>query len=161
MRTRQWLVLVSGALFVSSIALVIAGARTTRAGASAAPAVQLRPTATVKQIMNGIVVPASTVLYDAVSSTATLTGVEERAPSTDEEWATLAANAATLVEAGNLLLLEGHAVDSGQWVTMTREFMDAGAAALKAAEARSTDGILSTGSDVNATCDKCHQLYQR
>jgi cytochrome c556 len=46
-------------------------------------------------------------------------------------------------------------------VKMTREFIDASKAALKAAEAKNADGILTTGGDLNASCDHCHAKYQR
>jgi hypothetical protein len=162
MRTGPWLVFVSAALFVSSIAFVIAGARATRlAPAQAAPAVQLKAVATVKQIMNGIVVPASTVVYESVATNVTASGIEEVVPKNDEEWATLAANAAALAEAGNLLLMDGHAVDTGQWVAITREFITASTETIKAAEAKSPEAVLTAGSTLNETCDKCHERYQR
>ena len=53
------------------------------------------------------------------------------------------------------------AVDNGDWITMTRAFIDAATPALKAAEAKSTEGILAAGSEINDTCDNCHAKYQR
>jgi cytochrome c556 len=52
-------------------------------------------------------------------------------------------------------------VDNGDWVKMTRAFIDASTEAVKAAEAKSTEGILSAGSNINETCDACHERYQQ
>jgi hypothetical protein len=160
MRPVHWLFVVSVALFISGIALVIAGGRSARA----APVVEvaaLTPVASVKQIMNAIVAPASTVIYGAVGTIVSARGVEETAPKNDEEWAVVGNSAAALVEAGNLLLMEGRAVDQGEWATIARALIDTSKKALAAAEAKSTEGILESGSFINETCDNCHAKYQR
>jgi len=160
MRTVYWLFAVSVALFISGIGFIIAAARTTRA-AVPVDAPVTTPVASIKQIMNGIVMPGANVIYNAVGSTSTASGVVEIAPKNDKEWAAVGDSAAALVESGNLLLLGGRAVDKGDWVTTTREFIDAGRAALVAAEAKNADGILMAGGDLNSSCDKCHEKYQR
>jgi hypothetical protein len=164
MRSVYWLFAISAALFISGIAFVIAGERTARAATSAAataPAVEIMPVASVKQIMNGIVMPDAYVIYNAVGTKTSAKGVEEIAPQNDEEWAVVANAAAALVESGNLLLMGDRAIDKGDWVKMTRDFMEQGKLALKAAEAKDTDGIVSSGGDLNTTCDNCHAKYQR
>ena len=160
MRTLHWLFVVSVALFISGIGFIITGARSTRSPAPLDAPVTT-PVATIKQIMNGIVMPGANVIYNAVGTTSTASGVEEIAPRNDKEWAAVSNSAAALVESGNLLLLGGRAVDKGDWLKTTREFMDAGIAALKAAEAKNADGILAAGGDLNESCDKCHAKYQR
>ena len=160
LRLGQWMLLVAAALFVCSIALVIAAVRTAR-NQPDRPAVETRAFASVLQIMHGIVIPASTVVYDAVSTTVTVDGIEEVAPANADEWALVAAHAASLAEAGNLLLLPAHAVDNAEWVTITREFQDAAMLAVKAAEGQDKDAFLDAGSALNETCDKCHERYQR
>src|SRR5688572_7293927 len=115
MRTVHWLFVISLALFISGIGFIIAGARASRAAAPAAPAVTFTPVATTKQIMNALVSPAATVVYEAVGTIVDASGIHEMAPKNDQEWAQLAASAAVLAESGNLLLMEGHAVDRGEW----------------------------------------------
>ena len=160
MRTVYGLFAVGAALFISGIGFIIAGARSTRTAVPVdAPATT--PVASIKQIMNGIVMPGANVIYNAVGSTSTASGVVEIAPKNDKEWAAVGDSAAALVESGNLLLLGGRAVDKGDWVTTTRAFMDAGKAALEAARAKNVDGILMAGGDLNESCDKCHAKYQR
>jgi hypothetical protein len=160
MRTVYWLFVVSVALFVSGIAFVVTGARAARLAPRVEPTV-MTPVASVKQIMNGIVSPASTVIYRAVGTTSSAKGVEETAPRNDKEWATVGDSAAALAESGNLLLMGNRAVDHGDWTKTAQELVDAAKLALKAAEDKSTDGILSAGGAINDTCDKCHEKYQR
>jgi hypothetical protein len=155
------MLLVSAALFISGIAFILAGARTARPANTAEVAVATTPVASIRQIMNGIVGPASTVIYDSVATTVSAAGVEEKLPRTAEEWAHVANNAAVLAEAGNLLVMDERAVDDGDWVKISRELTAAASRALKAAEERSPDGIIDAGGAINETCDTCHAKYQR
>lgn len=161
MRTLHWLFVVSVALFISGIGFVIAGARTARQAAPVDEAPVTTPVATVAQIMNGIVSPNANVVYNAVGTFISTEGVKEVAPQNDEEWAAVGNSAAALVESGNLLLLGARVIDTEDWITMTRAFMDASQMALKAAEAKDKDAILTAGSELNETCDTCHAKYQR
>jgi hypothetical protein len=161
MRTTYWLFVVSVALFIIGIGFVIAGARTARAATPVAEAPVTTPVASIKQIMNGIVMPDAYVIYNAVGTKTSAQGVEEIAPKNDEEWAAVGNAAAAIVESGNLLLMGDRALDKGDWVKMTRAFMDQGKLALKAAEAKDKDGIVAAGGDLNTTCDNCHAKYQR
>lgn len=163
MKTVYWLFAVSVALFISGIAFVIAGERTARAAtpAAAAAAPDVVPVATVKQIMIGITNPAAFVVYEAVGTKSSAKGVEEIAPQTDEEWAKVGSAAAAVVESGNLMLTGSRAIDKGDWVKMTRDMMEQGQKAMKAAEAKDKDGIVAAGGDLNNTCDNCHARYSR
>jgi hypothetical protein len=161
MRTVHWLFLVSAALFISGIGFIIASARTVQTTQPAAQSPALKPEATVKQIMAGIVMPAAYVVFDSVATIVSKDGVEERQPRTDAEWAAVGAGGAALIESANLLLMGDRAVDQGDWVTMTQALADAGRQALKAAEAKSPEGILAAGETINMTCDNCHEKYQR
>jgi len=163
MRTVHWLFVVSVALFICGIGFIIAAGRQRQAAPDAAqPAIAAaRPVASIRQIMNGIVGPGANAVFNAVSTTVSEKGVEEVFPRNDEEWATLGNSAAALAEAGNLMMLEGRAVDTGEWIKMSRELVDAGTQALKAVEAKSTEDVLTAGEKVNESCDNCHAKYQR
>ena len=160
--TVHWLFVVSVALFISGIGFVIAAARTGRLlPPAAAEAPVTTPVATIRQIMAGMTQPAATAIYGAVGTVMSAQGVKEIAPETDEDWAALATQAATLVESGNLLLMGDRPVDRGDWGTMTQALIAGGQVALKAAQSRSTDGILEAGDVINQSCDTCHERYQR
>jgi hypothetical protein len=160
MRIVHWLFLVSVALFVCGIGFVIAAARTARATPSVDAPITT-PVASVKQIMKGIVGPAATAIFDSVGTKVSLSGVEEIAPRTDDEWEAVGNSAAALIESGNLLLMGSRMVDRGGWVKMSQALIESGKVALKATQAKSTDGVLAAGEAVNASCDACHQKYQR
>jgi hypothetical protein len=164
MRTVYWLFAISVALFISGIGFVIAGERTARAAtpaAAVAAPVDTAPVATIKQIMIGITNPAAFVIYEAVGTKSSAAGVEEIAPQNDEEWAKVGSAGAAVVESGNLMLIGNRAIDKGDWVKMTRDMMEQGKAAMKAAEAKDKDKIVEAGGELNTTCDNCHARYQR
>jgi len=164
MRLIHWLFVLSAAFFVGGIAFVVSAERTVRqlTPAASAPAPRTAPAvATVKQIMNGVVAPSATAIWDSVSTTISGGGMEERMPRTDEEWAMVATNAAVLVESANLLLSDGRAVDANTWPTMAQAMADSARRMLKAAETRSTEAILEVGDELNRTCDNCHERYSR
>ena len=160
MRIVHWLFVVSVALFLSGIGFIIAVGRTTRD----APRIEdpvAAPVGSVKQIMKGIVGPAANVVFMSVSATVTKAGIEEKAPHTNEEWEAVGNSALALAEAGNLLMMEGRAVDKGEWIKMSQAMIDAAKVALKATEAKSADDVLASGDAINVSCDNCHRRYQR
>ena len=159
MRMIRWLFVVSAALFVSGIGLLVVSARAARRPVTDAPIVA--PVATVKQIMQGIVDPAATAIFDSVVTSVTVNGIEEKAPKNDAEWMALGNSAAALVESGNLLMIGNRAVDKGDWIVMSRAMVDAAVQALKATEAKSPDAVLAAGEGVNQSCDRCHEKYRR
>jgi hypothetical protein len=162
MRTIHWLFVVSVALFISGVGFVIAGARSARqAPAAAAPAISVTPVASIKQIMKGIVGPASTAVFNSVSTTVSIKGIEEEAPQTDAEWEALGNSGAALSESGNLILIGGRAIDNGDWVTQTQAMIEAGKAVLKATQEKNPMKVLEAGEALNASCDNCHRKYQR
>jgi hypothetical protein len=162
MRTVHWLFVVGMALFVSGIGFVIVGARAARVAPGAeAKATALTPVASVRQIMMGIVAPAAAVVFESVSTTVSIKGIEEKAPHTDAEWEHVGNSAAALVESGNLLLMGRRAIDKGDWVKMSQALIDAGKLTLRAVQAKSPDQILEAGEAVNTSCNNCHQKYQR
>ena len=162
MRIVQWVFVVGALLFVTGIGFIVtAERRLQRAGSAPAAQPVAAPVASVKQIMNAIVMPHATVIYDAVGSVQTAAGIVETAPHTDKEWEKVADSAAALVESGNLLLVAGRAVDNEGWIALTREFMQQAQLALTAARARKPDDVFMAGGDLNITCDKCHERYQR
>jgi hypothetical protein len=163
-RTLQWLFLVSVLLFISGIGFVIAAGRTVRAAptsAGGAATTAVPPVATVKQIMRGITMPAAATIWDSVSTIVDSKGVTENVPKTDAEWAVVGANAAVLAESANMLITGDRSVDKGDWVKFATALGDSAQTALKAADAKDAAGILAVGEVINASCDACHERYQR
>ena len=82
-------------------------------------------------------------------------------PSTDAEWAAVGASAAALVESANLLVVGDRAIDRQDWVKMSKALRDAGMLVLKATRRRTPWAFSQAGETLNASCDSCHQRYQR
>ena len=122
-------------------------------------AAPFRTVVNLKQFMEWVIDPAADVVWDSVKSIITEKGTQEIAPKTDEQWATVRNGAATLAEAGNLLMLEGRAKDKKEWMAAARRLTDNAEKALKAAEARKVDELFAAGGEVYEACRACHERY--
>ena len=109
--------------------------------------------------MSWIVDPSATAIWNSVGTVTTQKGTEEHHPETDEEWATFRNAAAMLVESGNLLMLDGRAVDSDQWMSTARGMADAAATVLQAAEAKDVEAYFDAGGTLYEACTACHSKY--
>ncbi len=158
----SWLFLVSAMLFVCGIGFIIAGerARQQAVGAASEQRPASVPVASIKQVMDAMVTPNAAKVYDAVGFVSDASGMKETAPSSDAEWQAIANSAVMLIESGHLML-DARAIDNGEWTTRTRAFILKATAARDAAQAKSVDGIFVAGSELNETCDACHQRYSR
>lgn len=142
------------------------------------------PVATVQDIMLGIVDPAADYIWNSVATIVTREGVDEKMPRTDEEWQMVRHNAIALVEATNLLRMEGRHIakpgvksefpgielepaqieelykaDPASWITLSQGLHDAGMAAVKAADSKNVDALLGAGEGIDTACENCHKKY--
>ena len=72
MRTVHWMLVISALLFVSGIGFVIAAERTARSAAPASASeahVSVPAVASVRQLMQGLVMPATAVIWESVATT--------------------------------------------------------------------------------------------
>jgi hypothetical protein len=156
---------------------------------SASPgAAPYRLTATVQDLMDGIVDPSADALWDSVAYIATTRGVEDRRPRTEEEWKAVRYSAITLIEAANLLSMPGRKVavlhgapgtdtppgpgelthaqiqqrmDSAHagFEQFARNLQDAGLQALAAIDAKDADRLLDAGGIIDSACEACHVTF--
>ena len=153
MRTIYGILVISLLTFVAGVVFFVLGIRSTTMDTTAAPA------ATVKQIMRGIVVPASTAVYDAVSTTVTQQGTTEVFPRNDAEWERVGSSAMAIVEAANLLKAGGRARDRGDWLRMSDAMVKGAMQSYRAAERKDVEALLAAGEALNNSCDSCHRNY--
>src|SRR3954471_13542281 len=103
-----------GCCAASAACIVVAACSSPAPAASAAKTVAATPdfrlTGTIKDIMDGVVDPSADYLWDSVSTIVTRKGVEERRPRTDEDWKNVRRRAIELIEAPNLLIMDGRKV---------------------------------------------------
>lgn len=145
-----------------------------------------RLTATIQDIMVSEVDPAADYLWDAVSTTITAAGTDEHQPRTPEEWLQARHRAITLIEATNLLVMEGRrvaapgkkledegadgiltaaeaqkAIDGNRaaFVQYAHALHDVGEQMLTAIDAKSPKGMEDAGGAMDAVCEACHTTF--
>ena len=119
----------------AALAVAVAAASTVYVAEAQAPGI--KPIATVLQLHEAMINPASDALY-AVGS--------ER-PKNDVAWTAIRNQAVILAEASNLLMLPGRAKDKGDWMKFSTAMADAAASIARAA-IRPAARIRSTSSGV-------------
>jgi hypothetical protein len=142
-------VVVRASLFVMAIGAVLLEAACSRQPS-------LEPIATIGQIMETTIEPASDAIFDAA---VWVNGEQVGGPKTPEDWMLLQAHAMMLAESTNLLLLNGRAKNRDAWATRTLALKEAAIEAAKAAEARNTEAIFDAGTHIFEACTACHLQY--
>lgn len=117
------------------------------------------PVANLQELMATVVEPAADFYWDAVGWIINEGGTEEIRPQSPEEW-DLVRNAAFVVaESGNLMMMQGRAIDEEAFVTFAEAMVSVGRRAIQAAEARDEMGIFDVGAEIYAVCTGCHATY--
>ena len=109
----------------------------------------MKPVATVTQLMQAMVIPASDALFN----------LPKQVPEDDKGWAEVRHSAIILAESGNLLLIGDRAEESAVWAETARALVEAGERALKAAEAQDSKAISEVGDQVIDACERCHEKH--
>jgi hypothetical protein len=179
------LILLPGALGIAGCS---PNSPTTTSQPGPAATAPYRLTATIQDLMDGIVDPSADVLWDSVAYIANTRGVEDRQPRTDEEWKTVRYSAITLIEAANLLSMPGRRVAAAHnpavpeapprlgelshaeiqqridsthdsFTQFARNLQDAASKALTAIDARNPQGLMDAGGVIDEACEACHVTY--
>ena len=108
-----------------------------------------RAVATVTQLMQAMIIPASNALFN----------LPRQVPEDDAGWDAVRNQAVVLAESGNLLMVGDRAEDSEVWMETSQALTDAGEAALAAALARDVDAITSVGDQIIDACERCHEKH--
>jgi len=148
----------------------------------AAPA--LLATATIKDIMDSMVDPSADYIFDSVAQIADEHGIREKAPQTNDEWKEVRRRAVQLLEAPNLLVMQGRQAarpgersenpdvelqpeeiqklldaDHAAFATRARTLQDAAQAALQAIDARNPKALFDAAGQLDKACENCHLHY--
>ena len=110
--------------------------------------------------MHDVVYPRADDVWKSVGTIITEQGVEEIRPRTDLEWEVVHSGARTLMEAGNLLMMEGRAKDNDKWMEHCRRLIEGAAAVLESAEAYDADAVFERGELIYNACQGCHWEYR-
>ena len=139
---------------------LLTGCGQTEPGETASSQPPFKPVANLQQVMHDVIFPSADVVWESVGTIISYEGTEEIYPRSEEEWIAVVSSATILAEAGNLLMMEGRAQDSGPWMERARELIDASEVARKAAEARDTKAVFDSGERIYNACNDCHIQYR-
>jgi hypothetical protein len=127
------------------------------------------------QVMRGILLPASNVVFFAQSEDpAALKPAEQAATSPNlltsvyGGWTAVENSSIALAEAANLLTIPGRRcsngrpapIDNADWKAAVQALRDAGMASLKAAQAKNQDQIVDVSEKITNACAMCHDVYR-
>ena len=156
------------------------------APAETKPVSDLRPVASVLDLMLGQIDPAADALWESVATISGPKGVEERRPRTDKEWAEVRYKALMVIEGANMLMVEGRQVahpgqqleepggatdytpaqaqveidkDRASFIAFAHALQDAAGMAMTAIEKRDADELLNAGGDLDEACEGCHKRF--
>jgi hypothetical protein len=113
----------------------------------------------LKQLMTWIIDPNAQIVWKSVGTIVSEKGTEEIAPKTDADWEAIRNSAATLAEAGNLLMMEGRARNQDDWMKKARALIDNANIMLQAIDAKDAPAVFTAGSDLYLACSDCHATY--
>jgi hypothetical protein len=156
-----------------------------RPSAPEVPAPQTTPfinVTTIRELMDSMIDPAADGIWDSVATVATLQGVEERQPRTDEDWGALRSHAVALIESPNLLMIQGrHAAPMGTpagagelapeqierrisenrpaFNQFARALSDTGRKALIAIDQKDVAAVFAVGGEIDRACEACHLTF--
>ena len=117
--------------------------------------------ADLADLMSTVVDPAADAYWDAVGWIVDETGTTEIRPRSPEEWEAVRNSAYQVAESGNLMMMEGRAVDEEAWFAFAQAMISVGRRAIEAAEAQDIMGVFDTGAEIYAVCTGCHSTYAR
>ena len=166
-------------ILIASLLVIVGGC-----AKAATPPPDLLRTATIKDIMDSMVDPSGDFMFESIVQIADEHGITEKAPKTDEEWQEVRHHAFVLLEAPNLLIMEGRRVaqphersqnpqvelqpediqkliegDRSSFIRRARKLQDAAALALKAIDAKDKDALFHAIESIDKACENCHLHY--
>ena len=150
-------------------------------------AADLKPSLTIKELMEQFIDPTSDFVFDAVVFDVSDKGTTETAPANDEEWAKVERGAWQLAESANLLMIPRNAepagggeprkpgepkpelsgpeidakinADRAKWNKFADGLRVASLNALKTVKARNSEAVLNAGTEIDRACESCHLEY--
>ncbi len=139
-------------------------------------------TATLRELMDSTVDPSADGLWNSVAIIYTPKTTENRQPRTDEEWLAVRRHAITLIEATNLIVMDGRhaapagtqsgegelapeeidrriAANRGVFVQFARTLREQSLQALQAIDRKDASTLLEVGSTIDEVCEACHVTF--
>jgi len=168
----------------TGVVIVMAGCSSSKPAPAADAEPAFRTTGSIKEIMDSVIDPNADVLWESVSTTINREGTIDKMPRTAEDWLMVRRAAVTIVEATNLLVMDGRIIappghkseypgielepeemqklvdaDRASWVRYAHGLHDKAMLALKAIDAKSVPGLMDAGEGLDEACENCHKHY--
>jgi hypothetical protein len=118
-----------------------------------------KPVVETRLLMEAMIDPQADVIWQSVKTVVTRAGAKEFRPRTEAEWAQVLHAAATVTEAGNLLMMTPRARDNGGWMKASQALVESGSYAVRAAQAKNPDMLFDAGAVLYEACNACHRQY--
>jgi hypothetical protein len=143
----------------------------------------IQPVATLQELMQSEVDASADSIWDAVETTTSKSGDENKQPRTPEEWQEVRRNAIVLIEAGNLLTVDKRRLSAAPFPAEAAGALDsaeiekriAGNRAafnqyaltlrqtaqtmLAAIDAKDPQALVSAGGVLDEVCESCHMTF--
>jgi hypothetical protein len=154
------------------------------ASAPREPKSDFLPTATMREVIQSMVVPQSAALFGAVSVTVSARETQTNYPQTDQEWLELRRQVITMAEASNLIVIRGRRVakpgETAQdprsqlspeqiadlvqsrwedWVKFSQDMNRGSMDAVKAIDDRDTQALTRAADKLIESCEFCHRIF--
>ena len=150
------------------------------------PVSQIKPVASIQEVMQALVDPSADAIWESVSTTITKSGVEEKQPRTAEEWQAVRLHAIRVIEGASLLQVEGRKVvqdgvkledahvegnakaedivaaiakNPAAFAAAAHTLQTSGLEILAAIDARDVARLGQAGAALDAACESCHLSY--
>lgn len=131
----------------------------TETPASAAGAPGFNLTLDMTEFMAHVVEPTADVIWKSAGWVSDENdGYYELYPTDDAGWENVHNHGAMMVEAGNLMMLPGRAMD-GAWMTYSEAISTVGSSIMSAADAQNKEDLFQAGAQLYSVCTACHQAY--
>jgi hypothetical protein len=171
--------LVFALLIFASVALLfreeLAIAQAPGRNSTSAPRATVRVQANLAQVMRGILLPTSNVVFFAqsnnpgdVKAASDPSSATDPLASTYGGWTAVENSSLALSEAAILLTVPGRLCSNGRpvpvmnadWVKFVQGLRQAGITAFKAAQTKNQDKMLDAADAVTTACANCHNVYR-
>ncbi|HEV7691724.1 MAG TPA: cytochrome c [Hyphomonadaceae bacterium] len=147
---------------------------------------EMRPYASIQELMLNMVDPSAEALWASVSATYSRSGAVINEPKSEEDWAALRGHALILAEAGNLLIMKdrpvavkgGKVADEGspgilttfqiqaqiaqnpaRFAERARALQDKAEKMVQAIDRKDASAIELIGGELDEACEACHKKY--
>jgi hypothetical protein len=135
------------AVAVSTVLLASCAPKPPAAQSTAVP--ENENLATTRQVMLGLTIPASDVLFQ----------IAEHPPADEAAWDRIVANAVMLAEAGNMLLTGARDMKQAEWSQHAHDLVARSRVAADAAMKHDVDAVLEAGNGIYEVCEACHAKF--